>query len=230
MSQFSPPPPPGGMDPAYMGYSAPKPYSKAAVTGFVFSLLMCLPGLHAVLGLIFGLVGLGKTSGGEMRGRGLAIAAIPISILAGLVSTGGAFMMAMFGVAGAQMVMETPQALKAVFLAPSADLGKATAALRPLCSDAFNAKHDDEAIRSWVTGVGKEYGAMVKVAGPPVNQPPQPGSDIVGFTFPVEFVNKTGQVNVKFRMSMDGLSVKFKVEGIDVGGLAPGSVPASAGD
>jgi hypothetical protein len=57
--------------------------SAAAVTGFVSSLVFCLPLVTQLLGLVLGIVGIAKTSAGRARGRGLAIAAVVISLVVG---------------------------------------------------------------------------------------------------------------------------------------------------
>ena len=56
------------------------PFSVAAITSLVFSLLFCIPGL-AILGLLCGIFGIFATSGGARRGRGLAISGVLISLL-----------------------------------------------------------------------------------------------------------------------------------------------------
>ena len=60
------------------------PFSVAAITSLVFSLLFCIPGM-AVLGLILGVVGIFTTGGGARRGRGLAIAGMLLSFMVGAI-------------------------------------------------------------------------------------------------------------------------------------------------
>ncbi|HUU22024.1 MAG TPA: DUF4190 domain-containing protein [Phycisphaerae bacterium] len=57
----------------------PPAMSTAAVAGFVCSMIVCIPVVTQLLGLILGIVGIGRTSGGRARGRGLAIAALCIA-------------------------------------------------------------------------------------------------------------------------------------------------------
>ncbi len=61
-----------------------KRWSRAAIAAFVLSLLGCL-GFTAILGLIFAVVGVTATRGGRRRGLGLAIAAIPLSVITGVI-------------------------------------------------------------------------------------------------------------------------------------------------
>ena len=93
MSQFSPPagPPPGEMpegDAVVM--PRPKSWSALAISGFVLSLVGCL-GITAALGLVFGIAGILATRGRRKRGFGLAVAAIPISMLTGALSVVGLY-------------------------------------------------------------------------------------------------------------------------------------------
>jgi hypothetical protein len=55
---------------------SPRPTSGWAIAAFVSGLISCVP-----LGLIFGLIALGKTKEGGRRGRGLAIAGLVLSVL-----------------------------------------------------------------------------------------------------------------------------------------------------
>lgn len=60
------------------------PFSVAAITSLVFSLLFCIPGM-AVLGLLLGVIGIFTTGGGARRGRGLAIAGMLLSFMVGAI-------------------------------------------------------------------------------------------------------------------------------------------------
>jgi len=59
---------------AVMPQTAPQRWSHDAVIGFVFALLGVIP-----IGLAFSIGGLLQTSGGDQRGRGLAIAGVYVS-------------------------------------------------------------------------------------------------------------------------------------------------------
>lgn len=92
MSQFSPPPPPGGLAgnvaPAGPPLNVQPSMSAVAVVALVASLVFCVPFVTQVVGLICGVIGIASTSGGRRRGRGLAIAAIPISLIVAAVWCG----------------------------------------------------------------------------------------------------------------------------------------------
>lgn len=226
MTQFPAPDagyPPQAMPPG-VSYEGPKPFSKAAVTGFIFSLLFCIPGVHVLLGLLFGIIGLGATKGGRMRGRGLAIAAIPLSLVVGALSTIMAIFFGMMMMAGMEMVpaLVGPK-LMPVFVAASGDTASAVATLRTLSTDTFNARHSDAELKEWLGTIATEYGAMVNLTQSPNSPPPTPGSDLVPMSYSIKFVNKTSQLNIRWRMTMQGIEVKFKIENIDVGGVAPGA-------
>jgi hypothetical protein len=110
MSQFTPPEDAYSSEPAAPYPEAPyppqpAPMSTAAVTGFISSLVFCIPLVTQLLGLILGIVGITKTSAGRARGRGLAIAAVVISLAASAVwllvgATLVPIMLAMLSIAG----------------------------------------------------------------------------------------------------------------------------------
>lgn len=83
-----PPPPPGGGGGGYSGGNyggnyggdgfQPAPSTDGiSIAALVLSFLCCL----APIGVILGFVGLGRTKNGQRKGRGLAVAAIPIGIV-----------------------------------------------------------------------------------------------------------------------------------------------------
>ncbi len=59
----------------------PPRMSKSAMTGFVVSLLGCIPVVTSVVGLVFGIIGFRNTASPMVRGRGFAIAAIVLSLV-----------------------------------------------------------------------------------------------------------------------------------------------------
>ncbi len=88
---FGPQYPPAGYPPgqAPPGYGAPGgPFaippqrtSAAAVAAFVFSLLLCIPLLNAVLAFLLGIIGFSATGKPGVKGRGFAVTALVLSIL-----------------------------------------------------------------------------------------------------------------------------------------------------
>lgn len=61
---------------SFMPQTAPPRTSSSAIIGLVFALLGVIP-----LGLAFSIGGLLQTSGGDLRGRGLAIAGLTITVV-----------------------------------------------------------------------------------------------------------------------------------------------------
>ena len=116
MTQFQPPTPgpamaPGGPVGVPPAFNEPVRWSAAAVAGFVLSLVGCLI-VTAPLGLILGIVGIVTTRGGRRRGMGLAIAAIPISLLTGVFSLIVVANVVVFGQVLFQAKEQLPQLLK----------------------------------------------------------------------------------------------------------------------
>ncbi len=62
--------------------------SASSITGFVLGLLFCVPVITSVLALLFSIVGMRATRGGDRSGRGFAIAGLVLGII-GLVLWGG---------------------------------------------------------------------------------------------------------------------------------------------
>ena len=85
MTQFTPYPPqtPVGQPPMSPYSPQPRRLSALAVLSLVFGLLFCIPLVAPVLGLAFGVIALVLIAGsqGRVRGQGLAIAGVVISVL-----------------------------------------------------------------------------------------------------------------------------------------------------
>lgn len=84
------PPTPWGTAPTYLPHGqqyAPRRTSGMAIAGFVLSLVALVPcfwfvfQLPGVLGTVFSAVALKATSGGRMKGRGLAIAGLVVGLI-----------------------------------------------------------------------------------------------------------------------------------------------------
>ena len=81
-------PPPGyGSPPGYQPYGFQPTGQQPSTSGMAIASLVCslagivICGIPAVLGVIFGFVGLSQTKDGARNGRGLAIAGLVIGIL-----------------------------------------------------------------------------------------------------------------------------------------------------
>lgn len=156
MTQFQPPPPPGpgpiAGQPAPMMPIPRKPYSGIAVAAFVLSLLGCL-GISAVLGFILGIAGIILTRNGQKRGMGLAIAALPISLIMGALSF-VLFIIILIAGRSAVMLAQLP-----LFLAKEGELtDENLAEFRKFCTADFNMQVSNEQMRAWVHKMVDEHG------------------------------------------------------------------------
>ena len=70
---------------ALPAHQAERPFSGAAITGFIFSVLW-LGGLGSIVGLFLAISAMRETRTGQKAGRGLAVAALIVSILGLLTS------------------------------------------------------------------------------------------------------------------------------------------------
>ncbi|UCG17756.1 MAG: hypothetical protein JSV19_06940 [Phycisphaerales bacterium] len=171
----------------------PPPMSKAAVTGFVSSLVFCVPGLSPLLGLIFGIVGIAATSGGRRRGRGLAIAAIPIALVVG---AGHCYLAYFMGVVTHRM-LAFPSRVVPVFRASSTKVPEAAAEAYQLSSAGFRRAVSEEQFQAWVSEVIAERGQLqsFKQSRPPFDKDPRGGNVVIAH-LAGDFVNGSAVIDV----------------------------------
>jgi len=149
---------PAGVPPGFYNRAVGRaPMSAAAVAGFVSSLAICIPLITQLLGIICGVVGIVRTSGGRQRGRGLAIAAVCISPLAALVwmvVLVAAYTMVSSGVAVCRLTLP-------LLSAEEAELAELVSELRQSAfSERLKIKVDQAAVTAFVDRVGKAYGPL----------------------------------------------------------------------
>ncbi len=216
MTQFQPPTPyepqpPGGYDSLSREAGDPQRWSASAITGFVCSLLGCT-GIGAILGIIFGVVGIVVTHSGRRRGLGLAIAAIPVSLLTGLVSA-----LVFIGMAGFFGLGVFMARLPEVLSGDTAAMPAAVSSIRGLASDEFNDTVTDDDLEAWLEAVASKHGRLVELLEP---KPVQTGSTGVNpaFDLSAKFVN--GRANVRIVLNMQE-PWRPKVQDIEVDGLSP---------
>ncbi len=218
-------PPPLGQHGGYAdptdGLTGPAPWSALAISAFVCSLLGFL-GVTAILGFILGIVGILVTSGGKRRGMGLAIAALPISILTGLVSIGILFAV----LAGAKLI-GTIAAISPVFDATSIDRPVAMAKLREFTSQSFDDTVKDEQFFAWVDQIEKNNGKLTEISANYGRGGQQPstsqGNDgQFSLTIPAKFVNGPATIQITFRQ--EGMW-ETRLDDISVGGVSPRGSP-----
>lgn len=189
-------------------------WSAAAITGFVCSLLGCLA-IPAIAGLVLGIVGVVKTSGGKRRGFGLAVAAIPLSIMSGLASV-----FLVLGYVVARQLHEMPDRIEAVFAIVSSQPAEAVDMFRELASPDFNLAVRDEALAQWFQHITAEHGTLTKVLVDPSRPALGVGpSNEVTQSFQGRFVNDTATIHIAFAAS--GGFGQIKIDDILIGGSSP---------
>ena len=195
MTQFQPPPQPP--DDAYAGSGgpplagAPVKWSAAAVSGFILSFLGCT-GIGAVFGLILGVIGIVVTRGGRRRGMGLAIAAIPISLITGLLAL--AFGFAIF--AGLQMMARATDHLPAIIGGEVTSQADAADLLLSLTTDQLRAEVGPEKAQAWLAQVAEKHGKLVEVE--PSRDGGQTPDGNPFLSFGGKFVNGRANINIVF--------------------------------
>ena len=218
MTQFQPPPDaPGIGHPDHyappVGSSPPR-WSAAAVSAFVLSLLGCT-GIGAVLGLILGPVGIVAARGGHRRGFGLAVAAIPISLVTGVM----AVFIGWLAYTSVRLVMDTPRQLSAIMGTEVVDASEAWEALRDLASDEFRAEVSAETAQAWLATVWETHGRLVDVQP---DEATRGGSTPDGdpfMNFDSRFVN--GRANVRIVFDARSVWTAPKIVDIEVDGVSP---------
>lgn len=194
--------------PPFRDGAAPPRWSATAVSGFVLSILGCV-GVTAILGFILGIAGIVATRDGRRRGRGLAIAAIPISLVTGAASLAVAFGLSLAFSAGSA-VRQLPTLLDG----DSSTRSATVSALRTICSEDFNQQIDDDVLASWLGEVVGKHGKLVQIDR-------MTSSDYFGnrvaWNIPGRFVN--GKANIKITFVL--YAYELSVDDIDVAGLSP---------
>jgi hypothetical protein len=219
MSQFPSPPPEDQPASGVPGFAAfdqpPAPYSAAAIAGFVFSLLICIPVLGGILGLVFGLVGLGSTAGGRRRGRGLAIAAIPLSLLTGFVS--GLFAYAVWS-AGRDLITMVDQ-IEPIFQANDAALDDAVETVLAMTTPEFQQEAGPEDFRKWLEDVEAKHGKLVEMTTDR-NMPPERTGDKLVLIVPAKFVKGSASIRVTLK-GTGPLRIRQLIDDLSVGDSSP---------
>jgi hypothetical protein len=193
---------------------APTRWSAAAVSGFVLSWLGCT-GLGAVLGLILGITGIVVTRGGRQRGMGLAIAALPISVVSAALGLGLAFSV----IVGVRLIAFVPAQLPAVLGTQAGSTSEAAAALLELGSDDFQAEISVEKAEAWITKVRQKHGKLVEMVPAQVNPGGSTPEGNPYMSHEGKFVS--GQANIKVVFDANTVWGKPKILDIQVDGVSP---------
>jgi len=183
------------------------PFSRLALSGFVCSLLGWT-GMGAILGVIFGIAGILATAGGRLRGRGLAIAALPISLV-----TGAVFLVLLVIVALVFEAQKEVVTIRALLAHDEPLSAEQLEPFRALCSVEFNAAVSDAALRDWLQKVRAAHGKLMQLA---VERASPPRNGVL--VLPAKFVNGPADVTIAFEV----VSLwSLKVEDLQVGGDSP---------
>lgn len=193
----------------------PLQWSAAAITGFVLSFLGCT-GVGAPLGIVFGIVGLVRTRGGRRRGFGLAVAAIPISLLTGVL-----FVVIAIGMMLGSATRAAASEVKEVLRTRPADIAMAVSSLREICSEDFSAEVGAEELRAWVEAVRAKHGRLVQLEGL-IHQPSGRSSGKASIGLEGKFIN--GRANITITFKVEGLR-RVTVDDIEVDGVSPRGSP-----
>ncbi len=219
MATIPPPPPPNPPDQhAQDGDNfaqfagGPPPWSGSAITAFISSLLICIPVVPSLVGLVAGVMGISSTSGGRKRGRGLAIAAIPISLLAG---AGWVFAI-MFMVTSARGLMDMKGTLEQVFKARNLSDADLQEWIESRMAAGAADSTSPARLREWVGKVIADKGSLAEVLQKKMRTEQTPGSTGPVIILPCRFVNGTADVRMVTAVSLKG-GVKFLIEDIKVG-------------
>ncbi len=191
-------------------YGPPR-WSALAVTAFVLSFIGFL-GFTAILGIIFGVVGIVVTGGGRRRGRGLAIAAIPISIVTGLI---GAFLL--IGIVWVVKMNAVTRQVEMV-LAATGDSAKATDDLLANSSHSFQEKVSRQRLTEWLNEVHRKHGTLTSLEQRMTGNSFAAESEKAVWSLPAKFTNGSAMVRVHFQQQ--SLTTPL-VDDIDVDGVSP---------
>jgi hypothetical protein len=208
------------------------PYSIAAAGGFIIALLFLLPivpfmmakqsddpawlqaGLlgagFGLLAVVLGIVGIVRTSFRRRRGRGLAVAAIPIGLLAVAVEL-------VFGV-GFHYSAEVLQQHKAAVAILDVPLSRLSEEIpewySSVPSSAFTAEVTEADLKEWIEGVVEEHGQLQDVSPP---ERAQGSQGVLAVRATGRFVNGAAEIEVKMRIE----GVNARVDDILVDGSSP---------
>jgi hypothetical protein len=143
---------------------------------------------------------------------GLAIAAIPISVLMGalcLLVVAGSFLLT-------RVLVQAKDQLPRVLSLDATELAQPDSILRQLCSESFNQEVDAEALEAWLTAVKDKQGKLVEVKGLSPVQPSR-SSGKRAINLEGKFVN--GPANITITFAARGFDVK--IDDIEIDGISP---------
>jgi|CXWL01.1.fsa_nt_gi hypothetical protein len=191
----------------------PPRWSALAITAFVLSLIGFL-GFTAISGIIFAIAGIAVTRGGRRRGMGLAIAAIPIALVTGVI---GATLV--YGGVTFYRMYKTSEKVVPVLSASSDKSADGAEAILALGSVSFREKVDQSRLEQWLREVHHKHGNLAKLERDPDTNPitaNSAGNAVLNLRG--KFTN--GPALMRFTFSNESL-LDPRIDDIDVDGLSP---------
>jgi len=191
----------------------PAPYSALAIAGFVCALLGFCLGVPAILGLILGIAGIAVTGGGVRRGRGLAIAAIPISLVATVL-----WVVVGMGFMAMSHLVQSMEQVTNIYDVNGHVSTSAAQAIRESFTDEFKQQVSEKQFIAWLERVRAVDGAFVQITDPgqPTPDPKNPNRMILHSK--AKFA--TGNKAIDTTIQIDSLT-SWGIADISVDGLSP---------
>jgi hypothetical protein len=182
-------PDPAGVEAIPPDALSPPKWSASAIAGFVLSFLLIL----APLGVLLGIVGIIRSWGGQRRGMGLAVAAVPIGVLmscfVGWLSLAGYVY---------YRTLEHAQTVAGVMETSAVRVPEVAAEFYSARGKRFQQAVTKEEFEKWLRGVIEKHGSLQRLK-PPQNMrliDPGPNTDELTFNFIGEFVNGSAHIGV----------------------------------
>ena len=189
----------------------PPRWSALAITAFVLSLIGFL-GFTAVLGIILGIAGIAVTRCGRRRGMGLAIAAIPISLITGAV---GAFFVV--GIVSFVRMGDMTKQVERVLSAPD-DADKAIESIYASSTPSFQQEVGREELSNWLSEIRLKHGNLISLDRTITTSTVSSEANRALFNLPGKFVN--GPALIRMRFEQRGLTQPL-IDDFDVDGFSP---------
>lgn len=201
-------PPPPGYAPV-----GPPPWSGVSIAAFVSSLLGCTI-LGGLLGFILGIVGIFDAKGGRRRGIGLAIAAIPISLLTGVTAS----LLLAAALALASSIGDLPEQLHAAWSEAGGDPAKTAAALQAIVTDDFKGAVPEAKLVEWCAKIRGKHGNPTAIELSKATPASGGPGGALRFHLDAKFVNGPASMTLVLKKEKDRM---LKIDDIDIDGSSP---------
>jgi len=185
--------------------------SALAITAFVFSIIGFF-GFTAVLGILLGIAGIFATRGAQRRGRGLAIAALPISVVTGLLG-----LLLLIGIIQIYKMADLTTRTEKM-LARSDDVRAVADDIYAHSSASFRQTVSSDQLAAWLDEVQRKHGNLVSLDRNITMNSMTRDAEYATFHYPGKFVN--GPALVELRFEVRSLTQPL-VDDIEVDGSSP---------